>query len=384
MSDHPPVPKLGSSEPLAQPLYQSSVYALPDLDALDSILGTAAPGFVYARDAHPNARLLADQLAAAEGAAWGAVCGSGMAALTAALLSLLKQGDRVVAGTCLYGRTTQLLRQELSRFGVETVLVDPADRGGVRAALDVPTRLLLVETISNPMLRLADIEALAALAHERGCELLMDNTFATPVLCRPLDLGADLVVESLTKMVGGHSDVTLGVVCGRNDGADRLASVVTIWGLAANPFDCWLASRSLSTLALRMRAATANAAALADWLPDQHGVLRVVYPSRPDHPDHDLAQRLLPAGAGSMLCFEVPGGRESVNHFFRAARGVPFSPSLGHTSTTCSHPWSTSHRYASPDEKLRQGISEGLIRLSVGVEEITHIQHELKQGLRAL
>src|SRR5262249_43264354 len=188
-------------------------------------------------------------------------------------------------------------------------------------------------------------------------------------------------IESLTKMIGGHSDVTLGLVCGHNDLLAQLTAVVSIWGLAANPFDCWLTSRSLATLPLRIRAATANAAALADWLAGQPGVVQVVYPGRPDHPDHALAKRLLPGGCGNLLCFELEGGRDAVNSFFRTALGVPFSPSLGHTTTTCSHPWTTSHRYTSPAEKRRQGITEGLIRLSVGIEDLSQIQHEMTKGL---
>ena len=372
---------LGVSAPLASPLYQSSVYTLPDLDALDRIMNAEEAGFIYARDAHPNARLLADQLAAFEGAAWGAVCGSGMAAITAGLLALVKPGDRVVASNRLYGRTAQLLGQELSRFGVTTTFVDVGDPDQVRKALDGSARVLFTETVSNPLLRVADLEELAELAHAQGATLVVDNTFATPVLVRPLELGADLVVESLTKMIGGHSDVTLGLICGRTDLLSQVSAIISIWGLASNPFDCWLAARGLATLAVRMKAASANAAALADWLADQSGVVQVIYPGRPDHPDHGLAKCLLSGGFGNMLCFEVRGGREGVNRFARAARGVPFSPSLGHTSTTFSHPATTSHRYASPAERRRQGIGDGLIRLSVGVEDLGQIQQEMAKGL---
>jgi cystathionine beta-lyase/cystathionine gamma-synthase len=236
--------------------------------------------------------------------------------------------------------------------------------------------------MSNPLLRLVDIEALASLARERNCQLVVDNTFATPVLTRPLELGAHLVMESLTKMIGGHSDITLGAVCGRDgEQLTSIAQVVSIWGFASNPFDCWLAARGLVTLPLRMRAASANAAALADWLTQQPGVIRVVYPGRPDHPDHELARRLLQGHFGNMLCFELDGGRDAVNRFLRLAKGIPFSPSLGNTTTTCSHPGTTSHRYVSPAEKRRQGIGDGLIRLSVGVEELDQVQRELAKGL---
>ncbi len=379
---HKPTDPLGQSTPLVPPLYQSAVYTLPDLDALDRIMNAEAPGFIYARDGHPNARRLAEDVAALEKAAWGVVCGSGMAAISALLLSLVQHGDRIVASNRLYGRTAQLFAQEFARFGVTTTFLDSNDLDAVRAALEQPAKVLFVETMSNPLVRVVDVEALAAQAHEASCLLVVDNTFATPVLCRPLELGADLVMESLTKMIGGHSDVTLGAVAGRDDGLlPQVNQVVSIWGLAANPFDCWLAERGLATLPLRMRAASANAEALAGWLAEQSGVTRVVYPGRADHPDHALARRVLDGGFGHMLCFELQGGRDAVNRFMRRATGIPFSPSLGNTTTTCSHPGTTSHRYVSPAEKRRQGISDGLIRLSVGVEELRHIQEELARGL---
>jgi cystathionine beta-lyase/cystathionine gamma-synthase len=372
---------LGASTPLVPPLYQSSVYTLPDLDALDRIVNAEEPGFIYARDGHPNARFLAEEIARLEGGSWAVICGSGMAAITALVLAHVQQGERIVASNRLYGRTTQLFGQELTRYGVQTTFIDPGDLDQVKQALAQPARLLFVETMSNPLLRLVDVPRLADLARERDCLLVVDNTFATPVLCRPLEAGAALVMESLTKMIGGHSDVTLGAVAGRGDLPPSLSTVVSIWGLASNPFDCWLAGRGLATLALRMRAASANAAALADWLAEQPGIERVVYPGRADHPDHELAKRLLSGGFGNMLCFELEGGREAVNRFLRLAPGVPFSPSLGNTTTTLSHPASTSHRYVSPAERRRQGIGDGLIRLSVGVEELAQIQAHLRRGL---
>ncbi len=373
-------PPLGHSVPLVPPLFQSSVYTLPDLDALDRIMNAQAPGFIYARDGHPNARQLADQLSALEGALWTVICGSGMGAISAVALATLQKGDRIVASNRLYGRTTQLFREELPRFGIETTLVDTNDLEEVRSALRQPARLLFVETMSNPLLRVVDLQELVDLAHERECRLVVDNTFATPVLCRPLDYGADYVMESLTKMMGGHSDVTLGSLSGRADLLAETTRTVSIFGLASNPFDCWLAQRGLTTLSLRMKAACANAAALADWLAGQGGVSRVVYPGRSDHPDHELAGRVLADAFGNMLCFELDS-REAVNHFMHRARGIPFSPSLGNTTTTCSHPATTSHRYVSPAEKRRQGITDGLIRLSVGVEELKDIQGEMGRGL---
>jgi cystathionine beta-lyase/cystathionine gamma-synthase len=227
----------------------------------------------------------------------------------------------------------------------------------------------------------ADLVQLEQIAHQHDSLLVVDNTFATPVLVRPLELGADLVMESLTKMIGGHSDVTLGLVCGKGDELPDMMRIVSIWGLASNPFDCWLAERGLATLPLRMRAASSNAAALADWLAQQRGVSRVLYPGRTDHPDYDVASRLFQGGFGNMLSFELAGGRDAVNRFMRRATGIPFSPSLGHTMTTCSHPATTSHRFVSPAEKQRQGISDGFVRLSVGVEDLDKIQTEMAKGL---
>jgi cystathionine beta-lyase/cystathionine gamma-synthase len=372
---------LGESVPLVPPLHQSSVYTLPDLDALDRIMNGEAPGFIYARDAHPNARHLAAKLAEMEGASWALATGSGMGALSAILLATLGAGGRVAASNRLYGRTTQLLMQELARFGVKTTITDTSDLDQVAKALETPARILLVETLSNPLLRVADLPRLAELAHRRDCLFVVDNTFATPALVRPLELGADLVMESLTKMIGGHADVTLGVLCGNGDLLAELSQVVSIWGLAPNPFDCWLAERGLATLPLRMRTASANAAELADWLGEQRGVVRVCYPGRPDHPDRELASRLLRGGLGNMLCFDLAGGRPAVNRFLRQAPSVPFSPSLGNTTTTCSHPGTTSHRYVSPAEKERQGITDGLVRLSVGIEDVEDIKREMAKGL---
>jgi cystathionine beta-lyase/cystathionine gamma-synthase len=378
-----PDPALGPSSPLVPPLYAASVYTLPDLDALDDIYEGRAPGYIYARDAHPNAARLADRLARLEGAAWGIVCGSGMASLSAAFLGLLSAGDKVVASSRLYGRTTKLLRQEFNRFGVKTAVVDVGDLDATRAALEAhKPRVLFAETQSNPLCRVADVPALAEIAHAAGARLVIDNTFATPVLFRPLEHGADLVMESLTKMIGGHSDVTLGFLGGTDpELLPGVTQIVSTWGLAANPFDCWQADRGLLTLDVRMHAATANAAAVADWLAGRPGVSRVVYPGRPDHPDYDLARRLFPAGCGNMLCFELAGGRGAVNRFLRAAPGVPFSPSLGHTHTTVSYPAGTSHRYDSPAEKARQGITDGLVRMSVGCEPLDDLKRELAKGL---
>lgn len=379
-------PDLGPTAPLVPPLYPSSVYALPDLDALDAVSTGAAPGYIYARDSHPNADLLAADLTALEGGTWGVVCGSGMAALSAALVGLLAAGDTVLASDQLYGRTTQLLKKQLARFGVTTVSVDTSDLDATRAAATAHRpKLLFAETMSNPLCRVSDLPALADVAHAAGAKLVVDNTFASPVLCRPLALGADVVMESLTKMIGGHSDITLGfLAASAADLRGPIEQAVQVWGFGASPWACWQAARGLETLPLRMASATANASAAADWLAAQPGVARAVYPGRADHPDHALAGRLFPAGCGNMLCFDLAGGRDAVNRFLRAAPGVPFCPSLGHVRSTVSYPTGTSHRYDPPAEQLRQGITPGLVRLSVGCESLAELTGELAKGLAAV
>ena len=381
-----PRPDLGPTAPLVPPIYPSAVYALPDLDALDAVSDGAQPGYIYSRDAHPNADILAADLTALEGAGWGVVCGTGMAALSAAFVGLLAAGDTVLASDQLYGRTWQLLKTQLSRFGVKAVFVDTSDFGATRAAVAAHRpKVIFAETMSNPLCRVTDFEALVEAASEVGARLVVDNTFASPVLCRPLDYGADIVMESLTKMIGGHSDVTLGFLAGTDLALlAPIRQAVSVWGFGPSPWACWQAARGLETLPLRMAAAVSNAAAVADWLAGQAGVARVVYPGRADHPDYEYARRLFRAGCGNMLCFDLAGGRDAVNRFLRAAPGVPFCPSLGHVRSTVSYPAGTSHRYDSPAEQARQGITPGLVRLSVGCEPFAALQQELAKGLAAV
>lgn len=372
---------LGSTAPLASPLYTSAVYTIPDLDALDAIYA-GGPGYIYARDAHPNAHALAAKLAALQGGTWGLVCGSGMASLSAAILGLVSQGDLIFASDRLYGRTTQLLRSELQRFNVAAEFHDVCVLDPLRAAMEKrKPKMLLVETMSNPLCRVPDLRALVGMCRQAGCTLVVDNTFATPQHCKPLELGADLVMESLTKMIGGHSDVTLGFLAGKDRSQlEHFTKTMSIWGFSGSPFDCWMAERGLETLDVRMRAASSNAAKLAEWLAAQPGVSRVVYPGLVNHPDHTIAAKLLTGGFGNMLCFEL-AGRDAVNRFMQRAPGIPFSPSLGHTRTTISHPASTSHRHDSPEDRARQSITDGLIRVSVGCEDYGELIAEMRKGL---
>ncbi len=372
------------SRPLVEPIHLSTVYQCEDpADAAARIAGDI-PGYVYRRDNHPNAQLLADQCALLHHAPRAAIFASGMSALGAVLLALLKSGDHLIASSQLYGRSLHLLTSEAARLGIDASVVDTCDLAAVRNAFTPKTRLVVAETITNPLLRVSDIPALSELAGQHEALLLIDNTFASPVVCRPLTLGADLVLESLTKIMNGHSDVLLGLLCGHEAQWERIPQVATTWGLGANPFECWLAARGLGTLALRVEKANANAREVARQLARAPGVERVIYPGLPDHPDHALAQRQFGECFGTMISFSVSGGLEAATSFIRASQQIPFCPSLGELSTTLSHPRSTSHRAMSDDLLQQLGITENMIRLSVGIESPEFIMSALHQALEAV
>jgi cystathionine gamma-synthase len=297
--------------------------------------------------------------------------GSGMAAVSAVLLGLLKAGDHVVAGDQLYGRSLRLLKQDMSRYGIATSLADSTDAKAVEAVLRPETKLILVEVMANPTLRLADMEGVARLARDRGILLMVDNTFTTPRGYRPFDHGADIVVHSVTKLLAGHADVTLGYVAARDPGVRKaIYDFAVTTGMTPSPFDCWLAERGLYSFNLRFDRAEENARALADHLAGLKGMKRVIYPLRADHPDHNRAAPLLGGRGGNMVSFEVEGGRAAANALVRAMPEVAFAPTLGDIGTTLSHPASSSHRAVPVAEREAAGITEGFFRISVGVEEI--------------
>jgi len=360
-----------ASRPLVSPLQPSVVYVAAGPDALDAQYEGRAPGYAYAREGHPNADTLAAMIDALEGASGGIVTGSGMAAVGAAMLALLAAGDHVVGGDQLYGRSLRMLADDLPRLGIATGLADPTDAAAVAAALRPATRMILIEVVSNPTLRVADLAGIAALARDRGILLAVDNTFTTPRGLRPLEHGADLVIHSVTKLLAGHSDATLGYIADRDPAvAARLRTVAATFGLTPAPFDCWLAERGLLSFPLRHERASANAAALADHLARLPGVVRVLYPGRADHPDHARAATLLGHRCGNMLAFEVAGGRAAANRLVRAAPALAFAPTLGDVATTLSHPPTSSHREVPAAARAAAGITEGFFRVSVGVEEI--------------
>jgi cystathionine gamma-synthase len=373
-----------SSRAVGTPLQPSVVYASESPDALDAQYEGRAQGYTYAREGHPNADVLAAKIDAMEGAQGGLILGSGMSAVAAALLGVLRAGDHVVGGTLLYGRSLRLMKEELPRLGIATSLADPTDAAAVEAALRPETRLILIEIVSNPTLRVADLEGIAALARDRGILLAVDNTFTTPRAVRPFDHGADIVIHSVTKLLAGHSDVTLGYVAARDaEISDRIRGMAVTYGLTPSPFDCWLAERGLYSFDLRYDRAEANAAGLADALAGLDGMVRVLYPLRPDHPDHNRAAALLGERGGNMVTFEVEGGRTAANALVRAAKNIAFAPTLGDIGTTLSHPASSSHRALTPEGRAALGIGEGTFRVSVGVEPLDLLVREFGDAVAA-
>ncbi|MEM8820261.1 MAG: aminotransferase class I/II-fold pyridoxal phosphate-dependent enzyme [Pseudomonadota bacterium] len=384
----PAHPAVGAA-PLVTPLWQSVVYREQDADALDASYDAGSEGFTYSREGHPNARAVSHVIDAMEGldpaAGGGTMAGSGMGAIAAALLGVLKAGDHVVASDQLYGRSLRLLTRDLPRFGVTASLVDTTDAAGVTAAVRPETRMIMVEVVSNPTIRIADMEGIARIAKAEGVLLFVDNTFTTPLSYRPFDHGADIVMHSVTKLMAGHSDVLLGWAAARDPEINlAIREAGETWGTTGAPFDCWLAERGLASFHLRHRAASENAALLADRLAGLPGVEAVFYPGRADHPDHNRASAVLDGRWGNMLSFRLAGGRAEVNAFLRAAAEVPFAPTLGDVATTMSHPASSSHRAVSAEARAAVGITEGFIRLSVGIDDAERVGAALERAIQSV
>ncbi|WP_299626255.1 aminotransferase class I/II-fold pyridoxal phosphate-dependent enzyme [uncultured Tateyamaria sp.] len=360
-----------ASRPVVTPLSPSVVYASDTPDMLDAQYEGDMHGYTYSREGHPNADVVAKAIDRMEGAPnMGVLCSSGMGAVSAVLLGLTKAGDHVIGGNQLYGRSLRMMSEDLPRLGIETSMVDPGDVDAVRAAIRPETRMILVEVVSNPTLRVADILGLAALARETGVLLVVDNTFTTPRAFKAFEHGADIVIHSITKLLAGHSDVMLGYVAARDKALnDRLRVFTVTTGMTPSPFDCWLAERGMLSFDLRFDRAQATAAVLADHLSGLAGVKRVIYPGRADHPDREQAATLLKGQNCNMVSFEIPGGRAQANAFARAAQGLNFAPTLGDVGTTVSHPASSSHRALTTERRAELGMSEGFFRVSVGLED---------------
>lgn len=376
-----PEPPRSITEPLSPPIQLASVYRVAGLDEVDALFEGRAEGFFYARDGHPNAAQLADKLAKLEGAEAGAVFASGMGAIAATVLAMTEQGGRVLLSEGLYGKTTTLVARELSRFGVQHAFFDPTRPESLREALaDAPdASLAIAETLSNPLLRACDLEGVAAVANGAGVPLLVDHTFA-PLLCKPIAMGVTLVTHSLTKLISGHADVTLGAVVGPRDMVSRIRAVGSTFGQIGNAFDAWLAMRGAVTLPLRVERASRTAMDLARRLEAHPKVTRASYPGLPSHPDHILARRMFGDRFGAMIAFDVET-RERADRLIRGLRDIPFAPSLGDAQTTVSHPCTTSHRGQDPEALQRQGVTPGLIRVSVGLEDVDDLWADFAQAL---
>ncbi|MFQ6548346.1 trans-sulfuration enzyme family protein [Aestuariibius sp. 2305UL40-4] len=379
-----PVPA-SSSTPVVTPLMPSVVYRSETPDALDAQYEGQASGYTYAREGHPNADVLAAKIDMLEGAEGGLITGSGMAAVTAVMMGLLKAGDHVLGGNQLYGRCLRMMAEELPRLGIATSLADPTDAAAMKAAIRPETRLILIEAVSNPTLRIADLDAIAEIAKEAGALLVVDNTFTTPRALKPFDHGADIVIHSVTKLLAGHSDVTLGYVATRDPELRAQIAVTAITlGLTPSPFDCWLAERGLHSFELRFDRAQSNAARLADALAAHPAVAHVLYPGRADHPDHASVAPLFGGQGGNMVSFVLKGGRAEANALTKAAPQIAFAPTLGDVATTLSHPASSSHRALTPGGREALGITEGFFRVSVGIEDPDLLIEEFTAALDAV
>ena len=370
-----------ASRPLTAPIYQTNVYVFEDMDTVESVWEHKKPGFVYGRYGTANHTMLEDLVAALEGAEAAVACASGMGATTALLFGLFERGDHVVAARDLYGTTAAFLSDEGRRLGIATDFVDATDAAGILAALRDNTRAVFVEAISNPLLRLVDLPAIAGELSRRRIELIVDASMASPAVLRPIEHGASIVMHSLTKFISGHGDVTGGLVLGRADVMARVRDAMIRAGTNLGPFDAWLATRGARTLAVRLERQSASALALAAFLERHPAVARVYYPGLPSHPQHALARRLMPRIQGAMLSLDLRGGALAVEGLMTRARLLEFAPSFGDVATTWTYPTRTSHRRVSAEEQAAMGIGPGLVRVSVGLEDVNDLMADFDQAL---
>jgi cystathionine beta-lyase/cystathionine gamma-synthase len=366
----------------AVPIYQSATFHAHDVDDYAALIGFERPGYTYSRIENPTATALADAFAELHGAETGFAFGTGMAAIHATILSLVRAGDRIVCTRAVYGSTRGLLDDVFGRLGVSVVYVDPTDLVAVEAALAAePTRLLYAETIANPTTVVADLAALAELGHRHGATVIVDNTFASPYLCRPLELGADLVVESATKWLSGHSDVTAGVVAGPRERIEAIRDVSIDTGGIAAPFSAFLVLRGIQTLHVRMERHCASALTLARRLEGAADIRTVAYPGLPSHPQAAVAQRQLRAGGG-ILSVDL-GSRAQAAAFIDGLRIPPVTATLGSVVTYAVHPPTATHRQLDDEQLLAAGITPGLVRISVGLEDIEDLVADVERALDA-
>jgi len=368
----------------AEPLFLTSSYVFDSAAEAAARFSGESPGNIYSRFTNPTVKMLEERLAAMEGGERCVATASGMSAILSVCMGLLKAGDHVVAARDLFGSSILLFTNILGRFGLQFDFVDSADVGAWRAALRPETRMLFVETPSNPLCRLADIAALAEIAHGHDALLVVDNTYCTPVLQRPLEHGADIVVHSLTKYIDGQGRTLGGAVVGdaKRVGEDVYGFLRTA-GPSLSPFNAWVQLKGLETLAVRMHAHSQAALDLASWLEGHPGVTRVYYPDLPSHAQHELAQRQQVA-AGGVLAFEVQGGREAAWQVIDSTRMLSITANLGDTRTTITHPATTTHGRLTAEARAAMGIRDNLVRLSAGLEDVADIKADLARGLDRL
>jgi O-succinylhomoserine sulfhydrylase len=367
-----------------EPIFTTSSYVFASAREAAARFAGDESGNIYSRFTNPTVSTFEERLAAMEGGECCVATASGMSAILSICMGLLKAGDRILSSQSIFGSTTILFNKYLTRFGIQTSYVPLADLEAWESAIDSDTRLLFLETPSNPLTEMVDIQALAALAHAHQCQLVVDNCFCTPALQRPLTLGADLVMHSATKYLDGQGRCIGGAVVGnRKLVGEEVFGVLRTAGPSMSPFNAWVFLKGLETLELRMLAHSRNALALAQWLQEQPGVERVHYPGLDSHPQHHLVGVQQRTGSG-IVSFEVRGGRKAAWRVIDSLRWLSITANLGDTKTTITHPATTTHGRLSDAEREVAGISEGLIRVAVGLEDIEDIEADLARGLATL
>jgi len=365
----------------SEPVFTTSSYVFASAEEAAARFSGDQPGNIYSRFTNPTVRTFEQRLAALEGADSCVATASGMSAILSTCLGLLKAGDHIVSSRSIFGSTTLLFTNYLAKLGIETSFVALADIEDWQAAIRPETRLMFMETPSNPLTELADIGQLADLAHQNDILLAVDNCFCTPALQQPIKLGADIVIHSATKFLDGQGRCVGGAVVGPKDivGEDVFGFLRTA-GPSMSPFNAWVFLKGLETLNLRMKAHSANALALAQWLEQQSAVKRVFYPGLESHPQHQLAITQQ-SGFGGLLSFELKGGKDAGWNLIDATRLISITANLGDTKSTITHPASTTHNRLTPEQRQQAGIADGLIRVAVGLEDIEDLKTDLARGM---
>lgn len=372
-------------KPETTPIYQTSVFTFDDLNDLETYFEQPDKQYMYTRFGNPNSDELAKAVAELEGGHGAMVTSSGTSAILVAILTYCKAGDHVLYAEEIYGGSIALINNELSQLGISATCVPNAVLYNLEDYVQESTKLLLVETISNPFLQVLDVVRLAAETKRKKIKLVIDNTFASPIITKPLALGTDMVIHSVTKYLSGHSDVSAGVVVCREEGDyKRTQQLVRVYGLNLSPFESWLGARGLKTLKLRMKQQCANGLAIAAFLEQHPKIEKVWYPGLGEHPQNKLAKEQGHGLFGAMVTFKIKDELETVNTFMQRLQHILFTPSLAGVSTSISHPERASHRSISADQRKRLGISTGVIRLSAGIEEPEELIADLEQALAAI